>query len=77
MGSVVKALEKAINSMELQKISEVMDKFETQFEDLDVKTAVKALIFALENCRVLLWMLFPNDFLKSGRQSDIWAKAKY
>ena len=26
--------------MELQKISEVMDKFESQFEDLDVKTSV-------------------------------------
>ncbi|XP_023331388.1 charged multivesicular body protein 1a isoform X2 [Eurytemora carolleeae] len=40
MGSVVKSLEKAINSMELQKISEVMDKFEQQFEDLDVQTSV-------------------------------------
>merc|ERR1712113_1275856 len=40
MGSVVKSLNKAINSMELQKISEVMDKFESQFEDLDVKTSV-------------------------------------
>jgi len=40
MGSVVKSLDKAINSMELQKISEVMDKFESQFEDLDVKTSV-------------------------------------
>merc|ERR1712062_553954 len=40
MGSVVKSLEKAVNSMELQKISEVMDKFESQFEDLDVHTAV-------------------------------------
>jgi len=40
MGSVVKALDKAINSMELQKISEVMDKFEQQFEDLDVQTSV-------------------------------------
>ena len=36
----VKALDKAINSMELTKISEVMDKFETQFEDLDVHTSV-------------------------------------
>lgn len=41
MGSVVKSLDKAINSMELQKISEVMDKFESQFEDLDVRSAVK------------------------------------
>ena len=50
MGSVVKSLEKAVNSMELQKISEVMDKFESQFEDLDVHTAVstfKRLIITL------------------------------
>merc|ERR1711915_379056 len=40
MGSVVKSLDKAINSMELQKISEVMDKFEQTFEDLDVTTSV-------------------------------------
>merc|ERR1711902_196111 len=40
MGSVVKSLDKAINSMELQKISEVMDKFEQQFENLDVHTSV-------------------------------------
>merc|ERR1711874_225885 len=40
MGTVTKALDKAINSMELQKISEVMDKFESQFEDLDVRTSV-------------------------------------
>ena len=37
---VVRALDKAINSMELTKISEVMDKFESQFEDLDVHTSV-------------------------------------
>jgi len=40
MGAVVKSLDKALNSMDLQKISQVMDKFETQFEDLDVRTSV-------------------------------------
>ena len=45
MGSVVKSLDKAINSMELQKISAVMDKFESQFEDLDVRTSVNMLLF--------------------------------
>merc|ERR1712227_150628 len=35
-----KALDKAVNSMELTKITEVMDKFESQFEDLDVHTSV-------------------------------------
>ena len=44
MGSVVKSLEKAVNSMELQKITEVMDKFESQFEDLDVHTSVSEYI---------------------------------
>lgn len=42
MGSVVKTLEKAINSMELQKITAVMDKFESQFEHLDVHTSVRS-----------------------------------
>ncbi|XP_022254775.1 charged multivesicular body protein 1a-like [Limulus polyphemus] len=40
MGGVVKALDKAINSMDLQKVSSVMEKFENQFEDLDVRTSV-------------------------------------
>merc|ERR1712142_184940 len=40
MESVTKALDKAINSMQLEKIQEVMDKFESQFEDLDVHTSV-------------------------------------
>ena len=46
MGSVVKALDKAVNSMELQKITEVMDKFESQFEDLDVRTSVRMTLFS-------------------------------
>ncbi|KAB7508198.1 Charged multivesicular body protein 1a [Armadillidium nasatum] len=41
MGQVVKSLESALNSMDLQKISAVMDKFETQFEDLDVRTSME------------------------------------
>ena len=48
MGSVVKSLDKAINSMELQKISEVMEKFESQFEDLDVRTSVS---IKLQKCK--------------------------
>ncbi|GFQ96288.1 charged multivesicular body protein 1a [Trichonephila clavata] len=40
MGYVVKALDKAINSMDLQKVSAVMEQFEQQFEDLDVRTSV-------------------------------------
>ena len=40
MGSVVRNLDSALSSMDLQKISAVMDKFETQFEELDVRTSV-------------------------------------
>lgn len=40
MGQVVKALDMAVNNMDLQKIQSVMEKFEAQFEDLDVRTSV-------------------------------------
>lgn len=38
MGSVVKGLDKAMASMDLQKVQEIMDKFEKQTEDLDVQS---------------------------------------
>ncbi|XP_002735402.1 charged multivesicular body protein 1a-like [Saccoglossus kowalevskii] len=40
MGQVVKGLDKAMASMDLQKVSATMEKFEKQFEDLDVHTSV-------------------------------------
>ncbi|KAG9338113.1 hypothetical protein JZ751_027084 [Albula glossodonta] len=40
MKGVTKALDKALNSMDLQKVSAVMDKFETQVQNLDVHTSV-------------------------------------
>ncbi|XP_071957447.1 charged multivesicular body protein 1a-like [Antedon mediterranea] len=40
MGSVVKGLDKAMASMNLEKVSQIMEKFEGQFEDLDVHTQV-------------------------------------
>nr|KIR86736.1 charged multivesicular body protein 1 [Cryptococcus tetragattii IND107] len=39
MGSVVKGMDKAMESMNLERISLVMDKFESQFADLDVQTS--------------------------------------
>jgi charged multivesicular body protein 1 len=39
MGGVVKAMDAAMKSMNLEKISSLMDKFETQFEDLDVQSS--------------------------------------
>lgn len=38
MAGVVKAMDAAMKSMNLEKISGLMDKFESQFEDLDVQT---------------------------------------
>ncbi|GAM84153.1 hypothetical protein ANO11243_021460 [Dothideomycetidae sp. 11243] len=38
MANVVKGMDSAMKSMDLEKISAVMDRFETQFEDLDVAT---------------------------------------
>ncbi|XP_062855749.1 charged multivesicular body protein 1a [Trichomycterus rosablanca] len=40
MSQVTKALDKALNSMDLQKVSAVMDKFEIQVQNLDVHTSV-------------------------------------
>ncbi|KAJ3092331.1 Charged multivesicular body protein 1a [Quaeritorhiza haematococci] len=39
MAGVVKGMDKAMQSMNLEQISQVMDKFEQQFEDLDVQTS--------------------------------------
>ncbi|KAJ1653311.1 hypothetical protein IWQ61_006534 [Dispira simplex] len=38
MAGVVKSMDKALTSMNLEQISLVMDKFENQFENLDVQT---------------------------------------
>eukprot|EP00873_Tetraselmis_striata_P034081 jgi/Tetstr1/454345/TSEL_004023.t1 len=38
MAGIVKTLEKTLNSANLEKVSQVMDQFERQFENLDVQT---------------------------------------
>jgi charged multivesicular body protein 1 len=38
MGAITGQLEKAMQSMNLEQITQVMDKFEKQFEDLDVQS---------------------------------------
>jgi len=40
MGQVTKSLDKAISAMDLQKVSNIMEKFEEQFENLDVRSSV-------------------------------------
>ena len=42
MGQVTKTLDKALKSMDLQKVSAVMDKFESQVQSLDVHTSVSS-----------------------------------
>ena len=39
MANVVKGMDSAMKNMDLDKISAVMDRFEVQFEDMDVATA--------------------------------------
>lgn len=39
IGEVTKALDKAMGSMDLEKVGKIMEKFEKQFEDLDVRSS--------------------------------------
>lgn len=39
MAGVVRAMDAAMKSLNLEKISSLMDKFEKQFEDLDVQSS--------------------------------------
>ena len=39
MAGVVKAMDAAMKSMNLENISNLMDKFQSQFEDLDVQSS--------------------------------------
>ncbi len=47
MGQVVKGLDKAMSAMDLEKVSKIMDKFESQFENLDVKTSVSCIKYEI------------------------------
>lgn len=38
MANIVKGMEKSMKAMDLEKMTQVMDKFEKQFEDLDVQS---------------------------------------
>ncbi len=40
IGQVTKSLESAMNSLDLEKVSKIMENFEKQFTDLDVKSNV-------------------------------------
>lgn len=40
LGVVTKGLDRAMASMNLEEVEKIMSKFETQFEDLDVRESV-------------------------------------
>ena len=44
LGVVTKGLDKAMASMNLEDVEKIMQKFETQFEDLDVRESVSYLL---------------------------------
>ena len=47
MGRVVKGMSAALKSMKPERISAVLDKFEQQFEDLDVRSNAVTIPFLL------------------------------
>ncbi|CAH8871745.1 unnamed protein product [Trichobilharzia szidati] len=63
IGSVSNELEKAMRTMDLEKLEKVMSKFESQFEDLDVRSAT------IENS-------MKNTFTLSAPEQEINALIK-
>jgi division protein CdvB (Snf7/Vps24/ESCRT-III family) len=56
---VCKSLDKAMASMDLQKVEQIMGQFEKQFEDLDVRTAVSIhMVVTVGDIFVRIIMLF-------------------
>ena len=68
MKGVVRGMDKSLASMNIEQLSKVMDKFESQFEDLDVKVRV----FVFEPC--VLWASVRITFtasLVNGREGRV------
>mmetsp|Transcript_6803 Transcript_6803/g.9904 ORF Transcript_6803/g.9904 Transcript_6803/m.9904 type:complete len:214 (-) Transcript_6803:203-844(-) len=80
MGGVVKGMSKGLQAMNVDKISQTMDKFEKQFEDLDVKSgymedsmnATTATITPAEQVDELIKMVADENSLQLG---DAFAQA--
>ncbi len=60
MGSIVKALEKSLESNNLEKIADTMRQFERQFENLDLQTQVVDDVMGAQAS-----MLTPEDDVNS------------
>lgn len=59
---VTKDLERAMSSFELEKVSQIMSKFEKQFEDLDVKSSVSH--SGTSMCPFFFFQFFENSTVK-------------
>ncbi len=74
MKSVVKGMDKGLSAMNPEEISKVMDKFESQFEDLDVKAeymegtmnATTATVTPAEQVDGLIMMVADENNLELG-----------
>jgi charged multivesicular body protein 1 len=74
MKSVVKGMDKGLAAMNPEEISKIMDKFETQFEDLDVKAeymegtmnATTATVTPAEQVDDLIMMVADENNLELG-----------
>ncbi len=64
MAQVTKALDKALSSMDLQKVSAVMDKFETQVQNLDVHTSVSSHERVISE--LMPWVGYPLNLINSA-----------
>lgn len=64
MGQVTKALDKALNSMDLQKVSAIMDKFESQVQNLDVHTSVSG----CRQCTFIIQVVLVKTELQRSTQ---------
>uniref|UniRef100_A0A8B9TYW9 Chromatin-modifying protein 1a n=1 Tax=Anas zonorhyncha TaxID=75864 RepID=A0A8B9TYW9_9AVES len=68
MAQVTKALDKALSSMDLQKVSAVMDKFEQQVQNLDVHTSVSG--GGLEGCSLEIIPILKNLLSQQHTNSE-------
>ena len=60
MAGVVRGMDKGLASMDVDKLSATMDKFERQFEDMDVKAAYSEFLHLDSSSRVVVESVILN-----------------
>merc|ERR1712172_206447 len=84
MEGVVKGMSAAMKSMNLEKISGLMDQFEKEFEDLDVQTSVMegamsqttATNIPQDSVEVLMRQAASSRWTSLDQQSPLWVRAQ-